>query len=74
MILQQQHQHFFKESLTFCDETKVFIDYMCDDTCILYSHIDNINAGIIIIIDQFYIALFSALKQTHCTHFVCDSE
>ena len=52
MISQQQNQHFFKESLTFRYETKFFIDYMCDDTCILHSQIDIINAGIIIIIDH----------------------
>ena len=28
---------------------------------------------IIVIIDHFYIGLFSALKQTHCTHVTCDS-
>ena len=25
-------------------------------------------------IDQFYLALFSAVKQTHCAHVACDSE
>ena len=29
---------------------------------------------IIIIIHSFYIALFSALEQTHCAHVACDSE
>ena len=29
---------------------------------------------IIIIIDRLYIALFSALEQTHCAPVVCDSE
>ena len=29
---------------------------------------------IIIIINSFYIALFSALEQTHCAHVACDSE
>ena len=29
---------------------------------------------IIIIIHSFYIALFSALEQTHCAHIACDSE
>ena len=29
---------------------------------------------VIIIIHSFYIALFSALKQTHCAHVTCDSE
>ena len=29
---------------------------------------------IIIIIDQFYIVLFSALEQTHCAHVACDSQ
>ena len=29
---------------------------------------------IIIIIILFYIALFSALEQTHCAHVACDSE
>ena len=28
----------------------------------------------IIIIHSFYIALFSALEQTHCTYVACDSE
>ena len=28
----------------------------------------------IIIIHRFYIALFSALEQTHCAHVACDSE
>ena len=29
---------------------------------------------IIVIIHSFYIALFSALEQTHCAHVACDSE
>ena len=29
---------------------------------------------IIIIIDRFYLALFSALEQTVCVHVTCDSE
>ena len=29
---------------------------------------------IMIIADRFYIVLFSALEQTHCTHVACDSE
>ena len=29
---------------------------------------------IIIIIDQFYTVLFSALEQTHCAHVACDSQ
>ena len=28
---------------------------------------------IVIIIDRFYIALFSALEQTHCARIMCDS-
>ena len=28
----------------------------------------------IIIIDSFYVALFSALEQTHCAHIASDSE
>ena len=32
------------------------------------------NIIIIIIIHSFYIALFSVLEQTHCTHIACDSE
>ena len=32
------------------------------------------RSGIIIIIDRFYIALFSALEQTHFAHVACDSE
>ena len=35
---------------------------------------DEIIIIIIIIIHSFYIALFSALKQTHCAHVACDSE
>ena len=26
------------------------------------------------VVDRFYIALFSALEQTHCAHVACDSE
>ena len=29
---------------------------------------------IFVIIDCFYIALFSALEQTHCVHVACDTE
>ena len=29
---------------------------------------------ILIMIDSFYIALFSALEQTQCAHVACDSE
>ena len=32
------------------------------------SHVTNTFAYIIIITDRFYIALFSALEQTHCAH------
>ena len=32
------------------------------------------HTSIIIIIHSFYIALFSALEQTHCAHVACDSE
>ena len=35
---------------------------------------DQYNHNIIIIIDRFYIALFSALWQTHYAHVACDSE
>ena len=39
---------------------------VCVHTCIIVS--------LLLITDHFYIALFSALKQTHCVHVTCDSE
>ena len=27
----------------------------------------------VVFVDHFYIALFSALRQTHCTHVACNS-
>ena len=39
---------------------------VCVHTCIIVS--------LLLITDHFYIALFSALKQTHCVHVTCDPE
>ena len=29
---------------------------------------------VVVVVDRFYIALFSALEQTHCAHVSCDSK
>ena len=30
--------------------------------------------GVVVVLGRFYIALVSAVEQTHCAHVACDSE
>ena len=49
---------------------------MCVCVVVVVSHFYGSlsSDSIIIIIHCFYIALFSALQQTHCAYVACDSE
>ena len=49
-------------------------DWQFESFTAFYRHSWRLVIIIIIIIDRFYVALFSVLEQTHCTYVTCDSE
>ena len=49
-------------------------DWQFESFTAIYRYSWRLVIIIIIIIDRFYVALFSVLEQTHCTYVTCDSE